>query len=110
MKRTNRGKGYLIGLAGLVSGMVFIALLGIRLDVFTQKKAPEPLSASKATDRESWMDIFRKDQKIGYTHRRLSNEETGLNLHDNTYLRLNVMGLLIKRFPYLIILVLTERS
>jgi hypothetical protein len=94
MKNTNRGKGHLIWLAGLISGVVFIALIGIRLDVFTIKKAPESLSASNATDRESWMDIFRKEQKIGYTHRRLSNKETGFELHDNTYLRLNVMGMI----------------
>jgi len=94
MEKTNRGKRYLIWLAGIVSGVVFIALLGIRMDLFTLKKAPEALSASRAADRESWMDILRKKQKIGYTHRRLSNKKTGFELHDNTYLRLNVMGMI----------------
>lgn len=90
----NRVKSHLPWIAGLLSGILFMALLAVRLDIFTINKTPEPHRATTAADRESWMDIFRKDQKIGYTYRCLSNKGTGFQLHDNTYLRLNVMGMI----------------
>ena len=80
-------------IAGLLSGIVFILLMGIRLGVFDLSKAPEHRDMTVASDQESWMAIYRNDEKIGYSHRRLEKTGDGYRLDDKTHLRLNIMGL-----------------
>ena len=76
------------------SGMVFICLLGIRLDFFRHKTIQMPASAEKRGGSETWLNILQKDQKIGYSHRRLEPRATGgYRLADTTFMRINTMGM-----------------
>ena len=76
-----------------VSGLVFLVLLGVRLDVF--RKAPDLVSAGQPNPvgSETWMNIYQNDSKIGYTHRRMDRNETGFAMTDTTFMRINTMGM-----------------
>ena len=87
-----------IGLIGVILGLLFFALLGIRMGVLHLPNGPLPLPVSSLndaplSDSESWMNVFIKDQKIGYTHRKLKHMATGYALSEKTYLKMNIMGM-----------------
>ena len=48
--------------------------------------------SEELADSESYMAIYMKGQKTGYSEQILSRTETGYNMNNNTYLRLNLMG------------------
>lgn len=79
---------------GLVFGILFLFLLGIRLDFFQLTKSPEKGRAISISNQESWMSVFRHDQKIGYSHRLLEEVSEGYRIYDRSHLRLNVMGMI----------------
>lgn len=79
---------------GIFSGMLFIFLMSIRLDIWPVRQdalRPEP---SEIMEKESWMDIYRHNEKIGYSHRRLKKINDGFKLQENTRLKLNIMGMI----------------
>ena len=80
-------------LLGLFFGIAFMTLLGIRLDIISLTKSPEKQGIINVSEKESWMGIYRHDQKIGYSHRSLEKTGSGYRLLDKTHLRLNVMGM-----------------
>ena len=86
-------KKNLIPLLGILSGLVFFILLGIRLDIFPVTKSVNHQRIVSLSEKDSWMNIFRHDQKIGYSHRSLENTENGYRLNERTHLRLNIMGM-----------------
>jgi hypothetical protein len=76
-----------------LAGLLFAALMAIRLDLF---KSPAVLITPLQSDlsaRESWMTIRQGDRKIGYSHRQLSATDTGYQLTDRTVMRITTMGL-----------------
>ena len=50
--------------------------------------APE----EELSDSESWMSVYFKGQKIGYTEFTLSRTNDGYNINQNAYLRMKLMG------------------
>jgi len=76
-----------------LSGLLFFILLGLRLDVFSENTASTPLKQGKLRQKESWMAIYQKDRKIGYSHRRTSPLANGWLLSETTQMQLNTMGL-----------------
>jgi len=86
-------KKYAFWSLGLLFGALFFLLLGIRLDFFAFKAPDNHQPAFKLPEKESWMNILRHDQKIGYSHRLLTQQGSGYRLSDKTYLRINVMGM-----------------
>lgn len=77
----------------LASGLVFFFLLGVRLDLFTEKTVLTSVDARKLSGNESWMNIYQQDRKIGYSHRRFMPKDDGYEFIDTTYLRINTMGM-----------------
>ena len=75
------------------SGLLFLFLLGIRLDFFQKKPHSIPLIFSKISEKEIWMNILQQDQKIGYSHRRFSPTDNGYNMSESTSMRINTMGM-----------------
>jgi transglutaminase-like putative cysteine protease len=79
---------------GLCFGMLFLFLMAIRLGIWSDKKNVFPPQPVETMKKESWMDIFRHNEKIGYSHRRLKRNNDGFELYENTRLRLNIMGMI----------------
>ena len=67
--------------------MVFLLVKRIHL-------APEVtiVGTERLKDSETWMSIFFKGQKVGYSVQSLTRIETGYIVDQKTYLRLNLMG------------------
>jgi len=77
-----------------VSGLIFFYLLGVRLDLFREKPGFLPVNVENLSGNETWMNIYQKERKIGYSHRRFVPEDSGYNLLDTTFMRLNTMGMI----------------
>jgi hypothetical protein len=83
-------------IAGIASAGVFAALLLIRLDVYERLFArPRTVSAqtSGLTARESWMNIFQSNRKIGFSFKRLVPKPPGYQLEERLVMRINTMGM-----------------
>ncbi|MFH0996717.1 MAG: transglutaminase-like domain-containing protein [Pseudomonadota bacterium] len=80
-------------MATLVSGMIFMALLAVRMGWF--QSAEVWVSAPKGTisESETWMGIYRKSAKIGMSHRKISPAAQGSVFSETTVMRLNTMGM-----------------
>ena len=76
-----------------LAGLLFILLLGIRIDLFKEKPFYIPLNTPAESEKETWMNIFQSGRKIGYSHRRLTPRDNGYYLLESTFMRVNTMGL-----------------
>jgi hypothetical protein len=79
---------------GAVSGLLFFILVGIRMDLF--RPVPPPgsgFAVSSLSEKTNWMAIFQKDRKIGYSQRKFRPDEKGYTLTENTFMRINTMGM-----------------
>ncbi len=81
-------------MATLVSGMIFLALLAVRMDWFRPTRMlMSSLPKSKVPASESWMGIYQKSSKIGVSHRKIVPTAEGVALSETTVMRLNTMGM-----------------
>ena len=80
-------------MATLASGVIFMALLAVRMGWF--QSAEVPVSAPKGTisESETWMGIYQKSLKIGMSHRKISPVAEGVAISETTVMRLNTMGM-----------------
>jgi len=80
-------------IATLASGVIFMALLAVRMGWF--QTAEVPVSAPKGTisESENWMGIYQKSLKIGMSHRKISPVTEGITISETTVMRLNTMGM-----------------
>ena len=83
---------------GILFGVTFAVLLTLRLDILQQGKADHPEDRIKNNqihwDRETWMNIFQKDQKIGYVHRQFSRSAQGYKVLESVFMQINTMGMM----------------
>jgi hypothetical protein len=83
--------------AGIIFGLSFATLFFIRLDlfgnIFSGPKTPLPSAVAALTDRDTWMNIFQKDNKIGFSHKTFSKQENGYRIQETVFMRINTMGL-----------------
>jgi hypothetical protein len=83
--------------AGIAAALVFAVLLGIRLDVWNSFAArPRSLptgAGDHARPRESWMNIFQNNRKIGFAHSRLQPTDAGYELEEKVAMLINTMGM-----------------
>ena len=82
---------------GVSSVLSFLALISIRLDwiekLFFQPRHLSISALESPGDRETWMNIVQSNNKIGFSHSRLSAEQDGYHLHETVRMRINTMGL-----------------
>ena len=79
--------------ATLVFGLVFAFFLLVRTGFFSQKEPETIASPSSVAALDTWMDIFQNGEKIGYTHKMLTPDETGYAVSESTYMKINMMGM-----------------
>ncbi len=85
----------------LISSMLclaaFLTLLAVRLDllrtVLQSRKLPTDMAPASVEERDSWLNIYQKDGKIGYAHRRLSRAADGFAVEESVFMRINTMGM-----------------
>jgi hypothetical protein len=83
---------------GAVAAVVFTVLFLTRLDLIQSLLShPRPITPGAGAvvgARESWMAILQSDQRIGYTHTRITPQDGGFGLDEETVVRINTMGMI----------------
>jgi hypothetical protein len=80
-------------IATIASGMIFMALLTVRMGWFQSIGAPVSALKGTISESESWMGIYQKSLKIGMSHRKISPITDGIAISETTVMRLNTMGI-----------------
>jgi hypothetical protein len=88
---------HVYSIIGILCGVVFLMLFSIRTGLFEKLfSRPETFSLSsvgEVSERNSWMNIFQKGRKIGFSHTTFIKEATGYRLQETVYMRINTMGM-----------------
>ena len=76
--------------------LIFVILMAIRLDL-TARFFPETDSATSISpgilpENNTWMNLYLKDKKIGYAHSVLTKQDTGFQMDETLFMRMNLMG------------------
>ena len=84
-------------ITGAFSLAAFLLLFMIRLDL-VNKFLYRPKTLEISTDnlpqaKETWMNIFQSNRKIGFSHTKLSAENDGYHLQETVLMRINTMGM-----------------
>jgi hypothetical protein len=76
--------------------LVFFAILAVRYDFIKQLTFQGRLlggrSLADISAKDAWMNIYLKNQKIGYSHSVISKKESGFHLAEEVFMRMNIMG------------------
>ncbi|MGD2272261.1 MAG: transglutaminase-like domain-containing protein [Desulfobacterales bacterium] len=84
-------------MVGIVFALTFGVLFFIRLDlpgkIFVNSKLPLSTDLDALPERNTWMNIFQKDHKIGFSHKTFSREENGYRIRETVFMRINTMGM-----------------
>ena len=84
-------------IAGSIFLMTFAVLFSIRLGilekVFFRPRSLSMASIDKVSTRNTWMNIFQGERKIGFSHTRFEPAPTGYRLTETVYMRINTMGM-----------------
>ncbi len=84
-------------ITGASFALVFSILFIIRLDlhdlIFSASQTLSTPSLSELPERDTWMNIFQKDKKIGFSHKTFTKNEKGYLLQENIFMRINTMGM-----------------
>ena len=90
-------KNKLFLISCIVCTTAFLTLLAVRLDLFNSLLSPRGIPSGVASEaveeRDGWMNIYQKDGKIGYSHRRLSKTPQGYTVEETVFMRINTMGM-----------------
>ena len=84
-------------ITGTFAFLAFVLLFMIRLDLFNKflyrPKALDISTVNLPHAKETWMNIFQGNRKIGFSHTRLSAENDGYHLQETVLMRINTMGM-----------------
>jgi hypothetical protein len=78
----------------LTFAVLFIFRLGIFEKIFSRPHALSPESIIAAPERDSWMNIYQNERKIGFSHTRFYEDTTGYSLSETVQMRINTMGMI----------------
>jgi len=85
-----------IKIAGIFFILSFIILLFIRLNLhdklFSTSRKIELSGEIQLREKDSWMNIFQNDRKIGYSHSVFSKAGKNYTVMEDLYMRINTMG------------------
>jgi len=79
-------------------GTLFLSLLFIRMGIFDSRPArmeiADILSSETIADRNTWMNIFQDNKKIGFSHSRYARLEQGYRFNETMFMKINTMGMI----------------
>ncbi|MGD2100160.1 MAG: transglutaminase-like domain-containing protein [Desulfobacterales bacterium] len=91
-------KSKVFWIAGSIFLLTFAVLFSIRMGILEKLFfRPRPLSMASidtVSERNTWMNIFQDERKIGFSHTRFDTEPTGYRLTETVRMRINTMGLI----------------
>ncbi len=83
---------------GLVFGCIFLVLMLVRfgvLDYFRSKpKRIDTTALANVSVKESWLNIYQNQRKIGFSYSRLTPMVAGYQLNEDVVMRINTMGMI----------------
>jgi hypothetical protein len=76
--------------------LLFIFLLMFRLGVIERGEGngDHLLPTQVQADRETWMNIYQQEQKIGYVHRQIFKTLEGYKILESVFMQINTMGMM----------------
>ena len=84
-------------IAGGIFAVAFAVLFAIRLGILEKLLfRPRTLSLESiitVSERDTWMNIFQNERKIGFSHTRFYEDTTGYRLTEAVQMRINTMGM-----------------
>jgi hypothetical protein len=76
--------------------LIFIILMAIRLDLaarfFPETSKTNSIATGELPEKDTWMNLYLKDRKIGYSHSVLTKQESGFQMDETLFMRMNLMG------------------
>ncbi|MCU0597842.1 MAG: transglutaminase domain-containing protein [Desulfobacterales bacterium] len=85
-----------VWLAAGVFMLLFFVILEVRYDFIkqlaSQGRLLDDISLEGISARNTWMNLYLKNEKIGYSHSALSKTESGFRLEEKIFMRMNIMG------------------
>ena len=81
-------------IAGIVFALLFVLLFALRLGLFHKDVPIGTPVGQQLSERETWMNIFQKGNKIGYAHRSFSRTDVGYHILESILMRINTMGMI----------------
>jgi hypothetical protein len=91
-------KSKVFWMVGSIFALSFAVLFSIRLGIIKSiMSRPRTLSVESihtVSERDSWMNIFQNESKIGFSHTQLFKETTGYRLTEAVQMRINTMGMI----------------
>ena len=86
-----------VWIAGSLLGVTFLILFSIRMgwveNLLSRPKTLSLSSIGNVSERDTWMNIFQNNRKIGFSHSTFSKRDTGYRLQETVYMRINTMGM-----------------
>jgi Transglutaminase-like superfamily len=73
--------------------VLFIIRLGILETIFSRPRTLSLESINAVSERDTWMNIFQSERKIGFSHTRFYEDTTGYRLTEAVQMRINTMGM-----------------
>ncbi len=84
-------------ITGGVFLFLFAVLFSVRVElfqkIFSGPDMADSLPVGALPEKDTWMNIFQKDRKIGYSHTVFFQKENGYDLMEEVFMRINTMGL-----------------
>jgi len=76
--------------------LLFIFLLMVRLGLIGrgEEDGDHLLPTQVQADRETWMNIYQQEQKIGYVHRQIFKTLEGYKILESVFMQINTMGMM----------------
>ena len=78
----------------LTFAVLFIIRLGILEKIFSRPRTLSIDSIDTVSDRDTWMNIFQNERKIGFSHTRFYEDTAGYGLTEAVQMRINTMGMI----------------
>ncbi|MDH3879059.1 MAG: hypothetical protein OET18_14530, partial [Desulfobacterales bacterium] len=78
----------------LAFAVLFIIRLGILEKLLFRPRTLSLESINTVSERDTWMNIFQNERKIGFSHTRFYEDTTGYRLTEAVQMRINTMGMI----------------
>ncbi len=76
--------------------LAFVFLLMVRLGLIErgEEDGDDKVPTQVQADRETWMNIYQQDQKVGYVHRQIFQTLEGYKILESVFMQVNTMGMM----------------
>ena len=78
----------------LTFAVLFTIRLGILGRILFRPRTLSTASINTVAERDTWMNIFQNERKIGFSHTQFHTESTGYRLTEAVHMRINTMGMI----------------